>query len=161
MAAGSGLTAAVDLTLTKTIVGATGGYTAPSAGAMWVALFTNNFTAAAKSPTTGVEWLTSSDTNYARQSMGTGGTGTSGWTINAYASGTGVLFTNFAATTQPAVAGTAQQLGAVGFADTVGPTGGNIDLFADLATPQAVAVGVQVIIAAYTGAGTGAAFTTY
>jgi len=124
---------------------------------MWCSLYTNNFTAASKSPATGVEWLTSSDTAYARQSLGTSGTNTSGWTINAYASGTGVVFTNFATLTQPAVAGTAQTSGAVGFTDTVGPTGGNVDLFVDLGTPQAVAVGVQVVLSATTGV----SFTTY
>lgn len=114
-------------------------------------------TAATKAPATGVEWLTSSDTNYARQALGTGGTNTSGWTINAYSNSVGVVFTNFATLTQPAVAGANQQLGSVGFADTVGPTGGNVDLFADLLTVQAVNVGVQVVLTATTGV----SFTTY
>lgn len=157
MAAGAGLTATVDGTLTRTIVGATGGYTAPSGGAMWCSLYTNNMTASTKSPATGVEWLTSSDTAYVRQALGTTGTGTSGWTIAAYANGTGVVITNIITLTQPAVAGTAQTLGSVGFVDTVGPTGGNVDLFADLATPQSVGIGVQVILSA----GTGATFTIY
>jgi hypothetical protein len=154
MAAGSGLTAAVDLTLTRTIVGATSPYTSPSGGAMWCSLYSTQFTAATKAGAT--EWTTGSDTNYARQALGTGGTNTSGWTINAYASGTGVVITNFATLTQPAPS-SSQTLNAVGFCDTVGPTGGNIDLFADLPSPQTVNTGVQVIIAATTGA----VFTIY
>lgn len=158
MAAGSGLTAVVDASITRTLVGAAAGtYAAPALGAMWCSLYTNNMTASLKSPATGVEWLTSSDTNYARQPLGTGGTNTSGWTINAYSNGVGVVFTNFATLTQPAVAGAQQFLGSVGFADTVGPTGGNIDLFADLNTVQTVNVGVQVVLTATTGV----SFTTY
>lgn len=158
MAAGSGLTATVDASITRTLVGAASGtYVLPVSGAMWCSLYTNNFTASTKSPATGVEWLTSSDTNYVRQSLGTGGTNTSGWTINAYSNGVGVVFTNFATLTQPAVAGTAQTLGAVGFVDSAGPTGGNVDLFADLLTPQTVNTSVQVVLTATTGV----SFTTY
>jgi len=155
MAAGSGFTAAVDLTITKTLVGAASGtFTPPSGGAMWCSLYSTQFTAAAKAGAT--EWTTGSNTNYARQSLGTGGTATSGWTINAYSSGTGVVFTNFATLTQPAPS-SSQTLNAFGFCDSAGPTGGNIVIFADSASPQTVNTGVQVIIAATTGA----VFTTY
>ena len=151
MAAGSGLTATADASLTRTIVGVTSGaYSTPANN--YVALYTNNMTASTKSPTTGVEWLASSDTNYARQAMGATGTG---WTIAAYANGTGVVWNNSNTITQPAVAGTLQTLGSVGFCDAL--TAGNVDFFADLSTPVSVAVGVQVILSATTGA----VFTTY
>jgi hypothetical protein len=83
-----------------------------------------------------------------------GATG-AGWTIAAYANGTGVVWNNTNTITQPAVAGTGQTLFAVGFCDAL--TVGNIDFFADLASSVAVAVGVQVILSASTGA----VFTTY
>lgn len=158
MAAGSGLTAQTDLSLTKTLVGVSSGAYSPPAN-NWVALFTTQFTAAAKAGAT--EWLVSSDTTpYARQPQGAAG---SGWTINAYTSGTGVFWTSNAQTTQPAVQGNAQTLYAVGWCDSVGPTGGNVNFFADLPTgsSQPVAIGQQVIIAVYSGPGTGASFTTF
>jgi hypothetical protein len=158
MAAGSGFTAAADASLVNTITGiTTGAYPIPSG--LWCALYTNNFTAAAKSPTTGVEWLTSSDTAYARQSMGA--SPTASWTITAYASSTGVVFKNTNTITQPGVAGTAQTLGALGFCDTVGPTGGNVDFFIDLATAQPVGLTVQVILAAASPGPAGVTFTLY
>lgn len=135
MAAGSGLTAAADLTIAKTIVAQSGGY--GSTGANWVALYTTQFTAAAKAGAT--EWLASSDTSYARQAMGASG---AGWTMGSYVSATGVAFNNNAQVQFPAVSGNAQTLFSVGFCDAL--TAGNIDLFSDLATSVAVALGVNV-----------------
>lgn len=156
MAAGSGLTAAADASITLTLVGTTSGaYATPSTNGLYCALYTTQFTAATKAGAT--EWSSGSDTNYARQQVGT--TPSFGWTVNAYASGTGVLFTNTATITQPAVAGTGQTLFSFGFCSAL--TAGTIALFADLASSQVVNVGVQVIIAAYTTPGTGAAFTSY
>lgn len=149
MAAGSGLTAAADTSITKTIVGVTSGaYSSPSNN--YVALYTTQFTASTKSGAT--EWSAASDTAYARQAMGATGTG---WTIAAYSNGVGVVFTNTNTITQPAVAGTGQTLFAVGFCDAL--TSGNIDFFADLSSSQSVAVGVSVVFTASTGI----SFTTY
>lgn len=152
-AAGSGLTAAADLTISKTIIGASGGYSSPTNN--WVACYNTQFTAAAKAGAT--EWTTASDTNYARQAMGASG---AGWTVNAYSSGVGVLWTNINQITQPAPSST-QTLNALGWCDSVGPTGGNINFFCDTASPLTINTGVNVVIVAYAGAGTGAAFTTY
>ncbi len=153
-APGSGLTAAADLSLTYTMIGfTTGPYVTPTNN--WWALFTNQFTAAAKSAATGVEWLTSSDTApYARQAMGAGGTG---WTVTAYASSTGVVWKNTNTLTQPAVAGTSQTLFACGWMDSVGPTGGNCNFFIDLVASDGVGIGTNVVLTALTGA----IFTTY
>ena len=151
MAAGSGLTAPSDLTLTKTIIGAGSAYTTPTNN--WWALFTGQFTASTKALPT--EWLTASDTApYARQAMGASG---AGWTVAAYSNGVGVVWNNTNTLTQPAVAGSGQTLFACGWMDAVGPTGGNCNFFIDLAASQAVNVGTSVILTAATGA----VFTTY
>lgn len=137
MAAGSGLTAAADLTVARTLVAQASGYSAT--GANWVALFTTQFTAAAKAGAT--EWSSASDTTYARQAMGASG---AGWTMGSYVSATGVAFNNTNQIQFPAVATTAQNLYSTGFCDAL--TAGNIQLFSDLpgvsATP--VAIGIQV-----------------
>jgi hypothetical protein len=87
--------------------------------------------------------------------MGAGGIG---WTIAAYSSGVpGVVYNNINQLTQPAVAGTAQTLFACGWCDTVGPTGGNINFFIDLASADTVGIGTQVVLSASTGA----VFTLY
>lgn len=149
MAAGSGLTAAADASLTRTIVGVTASaYVTPTNN--YVALYTTQFTAASKAGAT--EWTSASDTAYVRQAMGATG---AGWTIAAYSSGVGVVWTNTNTITQPAVAGTSQTLFAVGFCDAA--SAGNIDFFADLSASQAVAIGVQVVFTASTGI----TFTTY
>ena len=149
MAAGSGLTAAADASLTRTIAGVTSGaYSTPANN--WVACYTTQFTAAAKAGAT--EWLAASDTAYARQAMGATGTG---WTIAAYSSGVGVVWNNTNTITQPAVTGTAQTLSAIGFCDAL--TVGNINFFSDLASSASVGLGVQVILSA----GTGVVYTTY
>jgi hypothetical protein len=152
MAAGSGLTAGADTSITNTIIGAGSGYTTPTNN--WWALFTNQFTAAAKLASTGVEWLVASDSAYARQPMGASG---AGWTVAAYASSVGVVWKNTNTLTQPAVTGANQSLFACGWMDTVGPTGGNCDFFIDLGVAQAVNIGTAVILTASTGA----VFTTY
>jgi hypothetical protein len=157
MAAGSGLTATADLTITNTLIAlATSTYSSFGgvAGGNWWACYTNNFTAAAKLASTAVEWTTASDTNYARQAMGAAGVG---WTVTAYASGTGVVWKNTNTLTQPAVAGTSQTLGACGWCDTIGPTGGNSVFFIDLASTDGVGIGTNVVLTALTGA----IFTTY
>lgn len=151
MAAGSGLVSAADTSITNTIIGAGSGYTTPTNN--WWALYTTQFTAAAKSGAT--EWTTALDTApYARQPMGASG---AGWTVAAYASGVGVVWKNTNTLTQPAVAGNNQTLFACGWCDTVGPTGGNVDFFIDLGVSQAVNIGTAVILTASTGA----VFTTY
>lgn len=155
MAAGSGLTAASDTGITKFIVGVTTTpYTTPANN--YVACYTTQFTAATKAGAT--EWTTASDTAYARQAMGAAG---AGWTIAAYASGTGVVWSNTNTITQPAVAGTSQTLFAIGWCDTVGPTGGNIDFFADLGSSQTVNIGVSVVLASNSPGPAGITFTTY
>ena len=80
-----------------------------------------------------------------------------GWTVTAYASGTGVVWNNTNTLTQPAVAGTAQTLYSCGWCDTVGPTGGNINFFIDLGSSDGVGIGTNVVLTALTGA----IFTTY
>lgn len=149
MAAGSGLTAAADASITRTIVGvSSGAYAAPANN--YCALYTTQFTASTKTGAT--EWLAASDTNYARQAMGAAGIG---WTIAAYSNGVGVVWNNTNTITQPGVAGSVQTLFAVGFCDAL--TAGNIDFFVDLGTSQSVGIGVNVVLAA----GTGVTFTTY
>ncbi len=147
MAASSGLTAAATGTLVNTIVGLGSGYTTPTNN--WWALFTNQFSAATKAASTGVEWLVGSDTAYARQAMGATG---AGWTIVAWATGVGTQFKNTNTLTQPAVTGTAQTLFACGWMDTVGPTGGNCDFFIDLTSSDGVGIGTNVVLTALTGA---------
>lgn len=150
MAAGSGLTAAADLSITNTLVALASG-TYGTTGGNWWACYTTQFTAATKTGAT--EWLAASDTApYARQAMGAAGVG---WTIAAYASSTGVVWKNTNTLTQPAVAGTGQTLFACGWCDAL--TSGNIDYFIDLAASQAVNIGTAVILTASTGA----VFTTY
>jgi len=153
-AAGNGLTAQTDGSITNTLIGKAGGYTSPTNN--WVGCFTGNFTAAAKSAATAVEWLVANDGAYARQAMGASG---AGWTVNAYLSGTGVVWTNTNTITQPAVTLNAQTLGAIGLMDSVGPTGGNANFFIDVASPLSVAVGVNVILSG--GGSPGLTFTTY
>jgi hypothetical protein len=148
MAAGSGLTAAADLTVTKTLIAASGGY--GTTGANWVAIYTTQFTAAAKSGAT--EWTSASDTTYARQAMGASG---AGWTVGSYVSATGVAFNNTNQIQFAAVATNAQTLFSVGFCDAL--TAGNIDLFSDLASSSSVAIGIQVQF----NATTDIIFTTY
>lgn len=138
MPAGSGLTAAADLSVANTLLAkASGGYS--TTGANWVALYTTQFQSTAKAG--GVEWSAASDTSYVRQAMGAAG---AGWTVNAYVTSTGVMFQNTNQVLFPAVATTAQNLYSVGFCDAL--TAGNIQLFSDLpgaaATP--VALGIQV-----------------
>lgn len=156
--AGSGITAAADLALTRTVVGVTSGaYVTPTNN--WVALYSTQFTAQAKAGAT--EWTTASDTApYARVAMGAAG---AGWTIAAYVSGTGVVFSNTNQITFTAVAGNAQTLYAVGWCDSVGPTGGNVDFFVDLANNAqlSVPITVQVVLKATAGANVGAQFTTF
>lgn len=157
MAAGSGLTAGADLGVTNQLIALATLKISDTnaAGGRWWALFTNQFTAAAKLASTGVEWLTSSDTApYARQDMGAAGVG---WSVTAYASGVGVVWKNTNTLTQPAVAGTAQTLFSCGWMDTVGPTGGNCVFFIDLASSDGVGIGTNVVLTALTGA----IFTTY
>lgn len=156
MAAGAGLTAAADASITKTLVGTTSGaYTTPSTNGLYVTLHSTQFTAATKAG--GTEWTTASDTApYARVQLGT--TPSFGWTIASYSSTNvsgfstpGVLFSNTAQVTFTAVAGNNQTLFSVGFNDGAGPTGGNFNLFADLSASVAVNIGIQVIFAASTG----------
>jgi hypothetical protein len=157
MAAGSGLTAGVDLGVTNQLIALATLKVSDTnaAGGNWWGLCTNQLTAAAKTVATGVEWLTSSDTApYARQAMGAAGVG---WTVAAYASGVGVVWKNTNTLTQPAVAGTAQTLFACVWFDTVGPTGGNGVFFIDLASSDGVGIGTNVVLTALTGA----IFTTY
>jgi hypothetical protein len=136
MAAGSGLTAAADLTITKTIIAASGGY--GTTGANWVALYTTNFTAAAKAGA--VEWTSASDTTYVRQAMGASG---AGWTVGSYVSSTGVAFNNTNQIQFPGVSGNGQTLGSTGFCDAL--TAGNVNLFSDVnGTLPTVAIGIQV-----------------
>src|SRR5215469_2104508 len=115
MAAGSGLTATADTSITNTIVGASSGYSSPTVNGLYCGLYTNNMTASTKSPTTGVEWLVASDGAYARQKMGS--VSPFGWTIAAYANGTGVVWNNTSAVTQPAVTLNAQTVGSFGWND--------------------------------------------
>jgi hypothetical protein len=156
MAAGSGLSAAADLTITNTIIAlATNKYqdagNDAGTGANWWALYTTQFTAATKAGAT--EWLAASDTApYARQPMGAAGVG---WTVTAYASGVGVVWKNTNTLTQPAVLGAGQTLFAIGFCNAV--TAGVVDTFIDLGASQAVNIGTAVILTAATGA----VFTTY
>jgi hypothetical protein len=157
MAAGSGYTATADVSIVNTTIGAGSGYSSPTTN-LYVICCTNNFTAATKALSTAVEWLVSSDTNYTRQAMGASG---GGWTVAAYVNSTGVVFKNTNTITQPAVAGANQTLGAIGFNDAAGPTGGNTNFFIDLATPQAVNIGVQVILAAASPGPAGVSFTLY
>ena len=158
MAAGSGLTAAADLTITNTLIAlATNKYqdagNDAGTGANWWSIYTTQFTLALKAGAT--EWTTALDTTpYARQAMGAAGIG---WTVAAYASSTGVVWKNTNTLTQPAVAGNNQTLFAVGFCNTIGPTGGVVDLFIDLGVSQAVNIGTAVILTAATGA----VFTTF
>lgn len=157
MAAGSGLSASGDLWVTNQLIAlATLKVSDQSpAGGNWWALFTNQFTAAAKTVATAVEWLTSGDTApYARQAMGAAGVG---WTVAAYSSGVGVVWKNTNTLTQPAVAGTAQTLFACGWMDAIGPTGGNCLFFIDLTSSDGVGIGTNVVLTALTGA----IFTTY
>jgi hypothetical protein len=157
MAAGSGLTAVADTSITNTLTGTTGGFASPTTN-LYVGCATNNLTASTKSITTGVEWLVASDTAYVRQAMGANG---AGWTIAAYVNGTGVVWKNVNTITQPAVAGAGQTLGAVFWNDGVGPTGGNFVYFADLASPVSVAIGISVVLAASSPGPAGITFTTY
>ena len=159
MAAGSGWTAGADTRITNTVVGASGGYVSPTTNGMYCALYSTQFTAAAKSGAT--EYTTTGYSTYARQQMGA--TSPFGWTINAYASGTGVLWTNTSTITFPAVpvGGTTQTFFALGWVDVVTLGSGNINFFIDSASSVSQPVGVSVLLSAYSGAGTGAAFTTY
>src|SRR5208282_175533 len=156
MAAGSGLTAAAVLAVTNTLIAlATGGKTqagsATGTAGNWGRFHTTQFTASAKAGAT--EWLASSDTApYARQPMGAAGVG---WTVTAYAAGTGVVWKNTNTLTQPAVAGTGQTLFACGWCNAL--TAGVVDFFIDLGTSQPVNVASAVILTAATGA----VFTTY
>jgi hypothetical protein len=149
MAAGSGLTAAADSSLTLTIQGVTASaYTTPTNN-YW-ACYTTQFTASTKSGAT--EWLVANDGAYARQAMGATG---AGWTTAAYANGVGVVWKNTNQLTQPAVTLNNQTLFACGWCDAL--TSGNIDFFIDLGASQAVNIGTAVILTALTGA----VFTTY
>ena len=65
MAAGSGLTAGLDLNVTNQLIALTGSTKVSdlnAGGGNWWGLCTNQLTAAAKTVATGVEWLASSDT---------------------------------------------------------------------------------------------------
>jgi hypothetical protein len=135
MAAGSGWTAAADLTIARTTVAQASGYSAT--GANWVGLFTNQGTAASKTPS--AEWTSASDGTYARQAMGASG---AGWTMGAYVSATGVAFNNLNQIQFPGVTLNAQNLFCVGFFDAL--TSGNCQLFADLAASVPVGLTIQV-----------------
>jgi hypothetical protein len=134
-APGSGLTAAADATISNTLLAKSGGYS--GTGANWCALYTTQFTAAAKAGAT--EWTSGSDGSYARQAMGASG---AGWTVNAYVSATGCVFWNNTTFNFPAVTSNAQTLFSVAFCDAL--TSGNIQIFSDLAASDAVAIGIQV-----------------
>jgi hypothetical protein len=82
-----------------------------------------------------------------------------GWTVAAYVSSTGVVWKNANVITQPNVLGTGQTLGAILWNDGAGPTGGNFNFFADLATPVSVPVGIGVVLG--NGSPQGITFTTY
>lgn len=155
MAAGAGLTAAADATLANTIVGKGGGYSSPTTN-NWVGCFSTQFTASTKAGAT--EWTTGSDTAYARVPMGAAG---AGWTIGAYVSASGVTFTNTNTLTGPTVAGANQTLFSIGVLDTVGPTGGNVDFFADLSTSLSVNIGATVILPATSPGPPGLLFTLF
>lgn len=157
MAAGSGLTAGSDLFITNTLIAlATNKYqdagNDAGTGSNWWGCCTNQFTAAAKTLATAVEWLVASDTAYARQPMGAAGVG---WTVAAYASSTGVVWKNTSTLTQPAVLGANQSLFSCGWFNAL--TSGVCDLFIDLGSAQAVNIGTAVILTASTGS----VFTTY
>jgi hypothetical protein len=155
MAAGSGLTAAADLTVTNTLIAlATNKYqdagNDAGTGGNWWACYTTQFTASTKSGAT--EWLVANDGAYARQPMGAAGVG---WTVTAYANGTGVVWKNTNQLTQPAVTSNNQTLFACGWCNAL--TAGVVDYFIDLGVSQAVNIGTAVILTAATGA----VFTTY
>jgi hypothetical protein len=148
---GNGLTAVADSAITKTVLGVTSGaYTTPTNN--YVALYNTQFTSSSKAG--GTEWTSSSDGSYARQAMGATGTG---WTIAAYANGTGVIWKNSNPINFPAVTLNAQTLYAIGFCDAL--TAGNINFFVDLANngQLSVPIGISVVFPALTGA----VFTTY
>jgi hypothetical protein len=155
MAAGSGLTAGVDTGITNTLIAlASSKYQDTSTtGGNWWGCCTNQFTAAAKTLATAVEWLVASDTAYARQPMGAAGIG---WTVAAYVASTGVVWKNTNTLTQPAVLGANQSLFSCSWHDQLA-VGGNCQYFIDLAAAQAVNIGTAVILTALTGA----VFTTY
>lgn len=147
--AGNGLTAASDSSIIRLIVGATGGYTPPTNN-YW-ALYSTWFTAQAKAGAT--EWSASSDTAYVRVPIGASGIG---WSIAAYSSGIGVVWSNLNVLTQPGVQGTAQTLASLGFCDALAIGTGNIDFFVDANNPMTVPIGISVILAVG-----GVSFTTY
>ena len=137
MAAGNGLTAYGDTAIVKTLIAlATNKFQDSGGGANWIALYATQFTVAAKAGAT--EWTSGSDTSYARVAVGAAGVG---WTIVAWAA-TGTVFNNTSQLAFAAVSGTAQTLFSVGFCDAL--TAGNIAWFADLASSQAVALGIIV-----------------
>lgn len=148
---GSGLTADADTKITNTVVGVTtGAYPVPSNN--YAALYSTQFTAQAKAGAT--EFTTSGYSTYARQAMGASA---AGWTIAAYASGTGVVWKNTNAIIFPAVpsSGTPQPFFSLGWCDAL--TAGNIDFFVDSASSVTIPLGISV----YLSASTGAVFTTY
>lgn len=140
----SGLTATTDTKLVRTIVGATGGYS-PLPANIYAALFGTIFGNQIKSGA--LEW---SDSAYVRQLIGATG---AGWTIAAYANGTGVVWSNTNSVIFPAVIVT-QTLASIGFCDAASV--GNINFFVDLAATLSVPVGISVVLAVQ-----GISFTTY
>jgi hypothetical protein len=135
--AANGLTAYGDTAIVKTLIAlATNKFQDSGGGANWIALYSTAFTVATKAGAT--EWTVGSDTAYARVAVGAAGIG---WTIVAWAS-TGTVFNNTSQLAFAAVTGTAQTLFSVGFCDAI--TTGNVAWFADLASLQAVALGIIV-----------------
>lgn len=139
MAAGNGFSAYADTAMIKTFIAlAAGKFQDAGGGSNWVGLATGNCTVATKAIATGVEWLVSSDTTYARQAMGAAGIG---WTVVAWAS-TGTVMNNTNAIAFPGVATNAQTLGSVCFFDAI--TVGNMTWFMDIASPGGVGLTIVV-----------------
>lgn len=157
MAAGAGWTAAADASITRTVVGvSSGSYTSPTTNGLYVGCFSTQFTSSTKAGAT--EWTTGSDGSYARQQVGAAG---ANWTIAAYANGAGVVFSNTNTITFPAVTLNNQTLFSVGLVDTVGPTGGNINIFADLSTSVPVNTTQSVVLPSNSPGPAGLQFTTF
>jgi hypothetical protein len=136
MAAGNGLTAALDTATMKLLLGvASPGYSSPTTNGLYISLWTTQFTTSKAGAT---EWTTTSDTApYARVNVTT-----TGWTIAAFVTGTGVVASNTNQLAFTAVAGNAQTLFSVGLNDAL--TAGNVVWMADLASSSSVAIGIIV-----------------
>lgn len=139
------------------MIGVTSGaYASPTTNGLYVACYSTQFTNSTKAGAT--EWTTASDGAYARQQVGAAG---ANWTIAAYSNGSGVVFSNTNTISFPAVTLNNQTLNSIGLVDTVGPTGGNINIFADLSSPVTVNITQAVVLPAASPGPAGLLFTTY